>query len=170
MIFFKFYTMDIHYKVLELILTKSVNVNYQCNANYFNFSRIFTVWIWSICQSVLSLFYVYFHNLYSVWIWLILIKVTYIVRVSEMFQIKCVDIIISTLLWHWLDLVNLLLPKAKQNNTLVSGIPPTLAKWGRPWYFLCKNEKKKIYKKNYKKFKFFFFFFFIYFFVIIFVM
>ena len=34
--FFKFYTMDIHYTVLELILTKSVNVNYQCNANYFN--------------------------------------------------------------------------------------------------------------------------------------
>ena len=30
--------------------------------------------------------------------------------------------------------------KAKQNNTLVSGIPPTLAKWGRPWYFLCKKK------------------------------
>ena len=39
--------------------------------------------------------------------------------------------------------------KAKQNNTLVSGIPPTLAKWGRPWYFLCKKKiKKKIKKKN----------------------
>ena len=29
-------------------------------------------------------------------------------RVSEMFQIKFVDIIISTFLLHWLDLVNLL--------------------------------------------------------------
>ena len=48
--------------------------------------------------------------------------------------------------------------KAKQNNTIVSGIPPTLEKWGRPWYFLCKNEKKKIKKKK-KKFKFFFFYF-----------
>ena len=35
------------------------------------------------------------------------------VRVSEVFQIKCVDIIISTLLWHRLDLVNLLLPNSK---------------------------------------------------------
>ena len=32
--------------------------------------------------------------------------------------------------------------KVKQNNTLVSGIPPTLAKWGRPWYFLCKKKNK----------------------------
>ena len=38
---------------------------------------------------------------------------------------------------------------AKQNNTLVSGIPPTLAKWGRPWYFLCKKKKKKK-KKTFK--------------------
>ena len=38
---------------------------------------------------------------------------TNMVRVSEMFQIKCVDIITSTFLWHWLDLVNLLLPNSK---------------------------------------------------------
>ena len=61
--------------------------------------------------SVLGTILFYFHNLYTVWIWLILIKVTYTGRVSEMFQIKCVDIIISTLLWHCLDcLDNLLLP------------------------------------------------------------
>ena len=65
---------------------------------------------------LLDLFYFYFHNLYSVWIWLILIKVTYMVRVSEMLQIKCVDIIISTSLWHWLDLVNLLLPLVIPND------------------------------------------------------
>ena len=34
------------YNVLELILMKSVTVNYQCNANSFSYSRIFTVWIW----------------------------------------------------------------------------------------------------------------------------
>ena len=41
--------------------------------------------------------------------------------------------------------------QAKQNNTLVSGIPPTLAKWGRPWYFLGTNKFKKKNKKNKKK-------------------
>ena len=40
--------------------------------------------------------------------------------------------------------------KAKQNNTLVSGIPPILAKWGRPTFYA--QTKQKL---NNKKFKFF---------------
>ena len=76
------------------------------------------------CRNMPSLYGFGFNNQYrsqftfifkicSVWIWIILITVTYMGRVSEMFQIKCVDIIISTFLLHWLDLVSLLLPNFK---------------------------------------------------------